>query len=61
MFILYIPPSNDRPCEHHEFETVAECVALGDEIAEDRKYSVERARDRKLMLVANARAKHRFF
>ncbi len=61
MFNLYIPATDTREPEHFVFESVAECVALGDELAEDRTYSVERARDGKLMLVANMTGKHRYF
>lgn len=61
MFVLYIPASAKRDPETYECDTVRECEVLGDEIAEDRKYSIERARDSRLMMVVNERAKHRYF
>ena len=61
MFVLYVPPSNTRPQESHQFETVREACELGDEIAEGRIYSVVRVRDGKLMVLSNLRRKQRFF
>lgn len=61
MFVLYIPASDKRSPETFRCESVSECEVLGDELAEDNTYSVERARDSRLMLVANARGKHRYF
>lgn len=61
MFVLYIPATAKRDPETFEFDSVGECEVLGDEIAEDKIYSVERARDSRLVLVANATGKHRYF
>jgi hypothetical protein len=60
MFVLYIPASDTRGPETFECDSVRECEVLGDEIAEDKIYSVERARDRRLVLVANVTGKHRY-
>jgi len=61
MFLLYVPASNTRPQESHQFESVRECVELGDNIAEDRIYSVVRIRDSRLMLLSNLSGKQRYF
>lgn len=61
MFELYMPGTDSREPEFHVFETVAECEALGDEVAEGRAYSIVRLRDAKLVLISRTAGKDRFF